>query len=238
VALTYERDQEELHVSEGWAKKEGCVFHDHFCLAGPRNDPAGIRGVASIVEAFAHIAAKKAPFHSRSDGSATMWKERGIWQRCHREPWAEGEESNGWYNQSPCIPSEAVAKANSEGAYLLCDRSTLLTQAGKGLASNLTVFLEPADAHHELMNSCYALTSPGAMGQTPEEVRLFLEYIKSPRGQAVIKDFGRGNVGLSLFATIEEEYARAPMLDGVFRGNRWITESDKRRRSFDFLYGD
>ncbi|KAL3447704.1 hypothetical protein BJX65DRAFT_307765 [Aspergillus insuetus] len=229
VALTYEREQEEISVGEGWAKNERCVFHDHFCLAGPRDDPAGIRGAKNIVEGFNRIAAKKALFHSRFDGSATMWKERGIWQRCHRRPWAEGEESSGWYIQSPCIPSEAVAKADTERAYLLCDRSTLLTQTGKGLASNLTVFLEPTDAWHELMNSCYALTSPGTKRQTAEEARLFLEYIKSPRGQAVVKDFGKENVGLSLFATIEEGYARAPMLGGVAKDNRWITHVGQRQ---------
>jgi tungstate transport system substrate-binding protein len=158
-----------------------------------------------------------------------MWKERGIWQRCHRRQWAEGKESNGWYNQSPCIPSEAVARANAKGAYILCDRSTLLTQARKGLASKLTVFLEPTDAWHELMNSCYALKSPATKGRTAEEVMLFLEYIKSPRGQAVVKDFGRDSVGLSLFATIEEGYAIAPMLDGVAKDNRWIADVGQKQ---------
>ncbi|KAL3483775.1 hypothetical protein BJX62DRAFT_230763 [Aspergillus germanicus] len=229
LALTYEREQEETSVSEGWAKNEGRVFHDHFCLAGPRDDPANIRGVTSIVEAFDRIAKRKALFHSRSDGSATMWKERRIWQRCHRRPWAEDSNSNAWYIQSPCIPSEAVAKADAEGAYLLCDRSTLLTQTGKGLASSLTVYMEPTDAWHELMNSSYALTSPRTKANTAQEVRLFLEYIKSPRGQAVIKDFGRETVGLSLFATIEERYASAPMLGGVAKSNRWVTDVTQRQ---------
>ncbi|KAL2847762.1 hypothetical protein BJY01DRAFT_164291 [Aspergillus pseudoustus] len=220
LALTYEREQEEISVSEGWATPEGCVFHDHFCLAGPRDDPAGIRGVKSVVEAFDCIAARKALFHSRSDGSATMWKERGIWQRCHRRPWADNA---GWYIQSPCIPSEAVARADAEGAYLLCDRSTLLTQTAKGAVANLAVFLEPTDAWHELMNSCYALTSPATPKETAHEVGLFLGYLKSPRGRRVVAEYGAERAGLPLFATLGEGYARSPLVGGQSKNKRWAT---------------
>ncbi|KAL3455923.1 hypothetical protein BJX64DRAFT_281732 [Aspergillus heterothallicus] len=221
LALTYEREQEEISVNEGWAINAGCVAHDHFCLAGPRHDPAGIRGSSSIVEAFDRIAASKALFHSRSDGSATMWKEHGIWQRCHRRPWAEDQENNSWYNQSPCIPSEAVARADTEGAYLLCDRSTLLTQTAKGVISSMTVFLEPTGAWHELMNSCYALISPSTPRETAEEVSRFLDYLKSSRGQRVVAEYGRDRAGLPLFATLEEGYASSSLTGGVAKNNRW-----------------
>ncbi|RLL93058.1 hypothetical protein CFD26_101542 [Aspergillus turcosus] len=55
LALTYEREQEEISVLEGWAENAGCIFHDHFCLIGPEQDPANIRQVQSIEEAFEQI---------------------------------------------------------------------------------------------------------------------------------------------------------------------------------------
>lgn len=138
-------------------KNAGCMFNDHFCLVGSQNDPANVRNAQSVEETFDRIAVARALFHSRSDGSATTCKEQRIWQRCHRRPWAvEGYSS--WYIKMPSTPAEAVAKAAFDGAYLLSDRSTLLTQTVQGTVSNLTVFFQPTNQFHPLMNSCYAMT--------------------------------------------------------------------------------
>ncbi|KAL5338516.1 hypothetical protein BJX70DRAFT_398655 [Aspergillus crustosus] len=83
LTLTYEREQEDISVEEGWATNAGCLFHDHFFLAGPSHDPANVRQAKSITEAFDRIATTQSVFYSRSDGSATMWKERNIWHRSH-----------------------------------------------------------------------------------------------------------------------------------------------------------
>ncbi|KAJ5661086.1 uncharacterized protein N7484_000458 [Penicillium longicatenatum] len=97
LALTYEREQEEISVLEGWAQNAGCIFHDHFCLIGPEHDPANIREARSIEDAFERIFLAEFLFHSRSDGSATMCKEREIWRRCHRSPW---NAKSTWYIQT------------------------------------------------------------------------------------------------------------------------------------------
>ncbi|KAJ5650638.1 uncharacterized protein N7484_004361 [Penicillium longicatenatum] len=58
IALTYEREQEEIAVSEGWAENAGCIFHDHFTLVGPEHDPASVSQAKCIEEAFDRVASK------------------------------------------------------------------------------------------------------------------------------------------------------------------------------------
>ncbi|RAK99257.1 uncharacterized protein BO80DRAFT_466197 [Aspergillus ibericus CBS 121593] len=222
LALTYEREQEEIAVAEGWARGEGVVFHDHFCLAGPQDDPARVSQAPSIEKAFEAIAVAQATFHNRSDGSATMWKERGLWNQCHRQPWEDADAA--WYQSFLHTPAEAVAEANIAGAYLLSDRSTFLTMASQGRVDNLRVFFEPDHPHDILMNSCYALTSPHASSEVAQRVASFLTYLKSPRGQEIVGRYGCDKVGLPLFASLNEGYARAK-LAGKSHEADWHTKS-------------
>ncbi|RBR25050.1 uncharacterized protein FIESC28_02174 [Fusarium coffeatum] len=189
-ALTYERDQEALAEAEGWSYTAGCVFHDHFCLAGPLSDPAGLASTTSLVDAFERIAASGTLFHSRADLSATMWKERAIWSLSGRTPW---EDKSSWYRTSVLSPSEALKVADTAGAYFLTDRSTVLRQTGLGNIVNSTIFFEPSHAEDVLMNSCYALFSPKVDNIYVHD---FFTYLVSPRGQTVIatRSYGPGAV--------------------------------------------
>ncbi|KAJ5815175.1 hypothetical protein N7474_006952 [Penicillium riverlandense] len=219
IALTYEREQENIAVSEGWAESAGCIFHDHFCLVGPEHDPANVRHAKSIEEAFERIHSTKSLFHSRSDGSATMSKERDIWRRCHRFPWNEKSE---WYVQTEYNPADAVSIATASGAYLLNDRSTLLYQVGHGAAANCTVFFEPTDPFHPLMNSCYALHAPLSTPGLKKECSLFIDYLKSRRGQDVIAKYGVDKAGVQLFAPVEQGIAETRLVGGRVINGRWV----------------
>ncbi|KAJ5657122.1 uncharacterized protein N7484_000771 [Penicillium longicatenatum] len=223
IALTYEREQEEIAVSEKWAESAGCVFHDHFCLVGPKNDPANVAQAKSVEEAFDKIAASHSLFYSRSDGSATMSKERDIWRRCHRTPWNERSE---WYIQTKDNPADAVRNAAASGAYLLNDRSTLLKQVSLGTVTNVTVFFEPTDPFHPLMNSCYALHSPLSISSS-KEIAKFIEYLKSDRGQDLIASFGANEVGVPLFAPVKQGFAATRLTGGTVINGRWVSDSQR-----------
>ncbi|KAL3704768.1 hypothetical protein TMatcc_008440 [Talaromyces marneffei ATCC 18224] len=210
IALTYEREQEEISVTEGWAMNAGCVFHDHFCLVGPENDPANVREANSIEEAFELIAAKKSPFHSRADGSATMCKEREIWRRCHRSPWLDGKSST-WYLKTKFKPAEALVVAANANAYLLVDRSTFLSQLSRRAFTKMSVFFEPTNPLHYLMNSCYALYNPNPDNK---HIEGFIAFIKSNAGQEVIASFGIDKAGIPYFASVEQEIARPSLAGG------------------------
>lgn len=223
VALTYERGQEDLAAAEGWSITKGCAFHDHFCLAGPVGDPAGVGKATTLSDGLIKIAKSKALFHSRADTSATMWKERSLWSTCNLSPWegsVNGSSDEQWYQTSLLSPSEALRKADAAGAYLLTDRSTLLRQVSTGAISNTTVFFEPTSESDVLMNSCYALCSP-----TPSQETLgFLEYLFTDRAQGIVGSYGADECGLPLFAAATDGFARTALEGGRPRKRHWRFE--------------
>ncbi|KAK7185663.1 hypothetical protein DPSP01_007464 [Paraphaeosphaeria sporulosa] len=219
IALTYERDQEQLAAKEGWSVTAGCAFHDHFVLAGPIADPAGIGHARSLREGMQRIAQKRCLFHARADSSATMWKERALWAAAGIEPW-EDDAATTWYRTSLLNPADALQGADKAGAYLLTDRSTLLRQTGMQTTRETTVFFEPGQGNDVLMNSCYALYRMNT--ERVKAVNEFLKYVWSERGQEVIGSFGRTSIGVPLFATLDEGFSKTKLKGGRPRDGRWI----------------
>ena len=218
LALTYERASEASAGAEGWSVTHGCVFHDHFVLAGPVSDPAGVSRATDLHDAFRRIAQRRAPFHSRADGSATMAKERSIWNATGVRPWEDPSESSSWYTMTEFTPSDAVRNADVAQAYLLTDRSTLLRLVADGMVRQTTVFFEPTGTDDVLMNSCYALSAPDA----GDEVHAFASYALSPAGQRIIADFGRAEAGLPLFAPVKDGFAKGILRGGRPNGGKWV----------------
>ncbi|KAF2439569.1 hypothetical protein P171DRAFT_436213 [Karstenula rhodostoma CBS 690.94] len=221
IALTYERDQEELAASEGWSATSGCMFHDHFVLAGPTADPAGIRHAQNLKESMQRIAEKICLFHARADSSATMWKERSLWAVAGIKPW-EDEKATTWYRTSLLNPADTFQGADKAGAYLLTDRSTLLRQTGMQSIREATVFFEPEQENDVLMNSCYASYRTGVSTGKAKAVNDFLTYVRSERGQKAIGDFGSTSVGIPLFATLYERLSKSKLKGGRPRDGRWL----------------
>jgi tungstate transport system substrate-binding protein len=191
-------------------------MHDHFCLAGPINDPAGLSAVMNIRNALRLVAERRALFHSRADSSATMWKERALCEASGMRSYISTPAD--WYKMSQYTPSQALIEADAAGAYLLTDRSTLLHQVREGNVSNTTVLFESKGPKDILMNSCYALSRPNR----PPEVGKFLEYITSQPAQEIIKHFGEADVGMPLFAAAEDRYFSTSLRLGRPRNRRWV----------------
>jgi tungstate transport system substrate-binding protein len=220
MALTYERDQETIAEKEGWSKTLGCVFHDHFVLAGPMDDPAHLAAASSLEDALRRIAESQCVFHSRADLSATMWMERSLWKLASLKPWTDPAAT--WYKTSRLSPAEAVIVASVSGAYLVTDRSTLLRQTRLKTIRDITVFFEPTSPDSILMNSCYASISTAA-ARDPSHGLSFFEYVCSPRGQRVVQEYGMlGDDGMSLFAGLDDGFARAPLRNGQPVDGLWL----------------
>jgi tungstate transport system substrate-binding protein len=226
IALTYERDQEALAESEGWSVTKGCLFHDHFVVAGPISDPAEVAGTKSSSEALTKIGKSRSLFHSRQDGSATMWKEAKLWEETGLTP-RENEGDSDWFKKSYIPPADALKNADAAGAYLITDRSTLLRQTGLGTISQTTVFHEPLSEDDVLMNSCYALCTPTAARDEASQVNLFINYALSERGQNIIRGFGVKECGFPLFAPVSEGLAHTRLQAGLPRGRQWVMKSSE-----------
>lgn len=213
IALVYEKIQADEAEKEGWAGHRTAVFNDHFLIVGPKNNPAGLDENDSAQSAFTKIAAlgektlgekkleekkqgKKKPqlvFLSRADNSGTNVKEQSIWMTANLKPWT-GETS--WYLKYPAFPKDALLNANRKGLYTITDRGTWLSSRNELQDSEIFISKGP-----NLLNPCFAM-----LGTKPStEVLAFLKYLKSPRAQNLISNFGKEKYeGQALFTAAKQ----------------------------------
>src|SRR5438105_2166650 len=115
---------EEAFVRDGYGQDRRRVASNDFVIAGPANDPAGIRQAHSGWEALVMIADARRPFVSRGDQSGTHLKEQDLWRRAQfrmeRNVIPQGE----WYIASRVGMGASLVLADERKAYILCDRST------------------------------------------------------------------------------------------------------------------
>jgi len=67
-------------VDAGQVVNYQLVMHNDFIIVGPPSDPAKIKDLTAVTDAFKAIAAQKATFISRGDKSGTHTKELSIWK--------------------------------------------------------------------------------------------------------------------------------------------------------------
>lgn len=182
IGLTYERQEEARAEVEGWSSTVGILCHDHFVLAGPSNNPAGLGGSECIGCALHTVAIKHATFHTRGDGSATMHKEHHLWDIAGVTP--TQRNNSAWYKRRPCTPLEALARADTNRAYLITDRATFLLAQHKGEIKDMVVYVEGGA---QLMNSCAVVLRSD---ESREPVWNLVNWLMGDTAQDVIRTFG------------------------------------------------
>ncbi|MCU0236788.1 MAG: substrate-binding domain-containing protein [Acidobacteria bacterium] len=189
VLLVHDREAEEKFVADGFGVERLDVMHNDFVLVGPAADPAGARG-RKAGEAFRRIAAAAAAFASRGDDSGTHKKELKLWQAAGRTP------AGGWYLESGSGMEATLRIANEKLAYCLVDRATWL--AHRREIDALAVVSEGDEA---LFNPYSVIVvSPAKFPWLNARLAAsFAGFIRSPAGQAIIRDFGRERHGAPLF---------------------------------------
>ena len=129
VLLVHARPDEEQFVAEGWGVERKDVMYNDFVIVGPGVDPAGITKVETAPEAFARIAATKAPFVSRGDDSGTHKAEMALWRKAGVDAVAA---SGSWYREAGAGMGSTLNTATGMGAYALTDRATWASFRNKG----------------------------------------------------------------------------------------------------------
>jgi tungstate transport system substrate-binding protein len=189
VLLTHAAAAEEKFMAEGHGSARQPVMHNDFELAGPKADPASIKGKNSAAEAFRQIANTRSPFVSRADESGTHNKEREVWTKA-------GVDPNGpWYIRAGTGMAQALRMASEKRAYVLTDRATFLALRKE---LDLETMVQGDDA---LLNR-YAVivVSPKKHPHVRhEDAQRFAEFLLSPEGQQKIATFGKAKYGESLF---------------------------------------
>lgn len=189
ILWVHSPEDEKKFIADGYGFNRTTFMHNGFVLLGPPNDPAGIKDIKKVSEAFQKIVQSKALFVSRGDKSGTHKKELAIWKTAGTMP-----EKNNYLEVGQGMAA-TLRVANEKRAYCLADRSTYLCLR-KSL--NLVVVFQGDQAllnHYSLIlvnqQKFSKVNAPGA--------KAFFDFLLSPEAKNIIDDFGKKKFGEQLF---------------------------------------
>jgi tungstate transport system substrate-binding protein len=188
VLLVHSPAAEKALVDEGVGINYQLVMHNDFIIVGPADDPAAIKGSASV-DSFKKIADKKATFVSRGDNSGTHTKELSIWKAAGITP--EGS----WYLQSGTGMGATLNIANEKQAYTLADRATYLAQKANFKLEILS------EGDKNLLNIYHVMqVNPEKFSKVNKDgAKAFVDFMVSADTQKTISEFGKDKYGEALF---------------------------------------
>ncbi len=190
VLLVHSPDAEKKFMQEGFGVDRRLVMHNDFVIAGPAEDPAGIKGTRSTADALKKIAAAEALFLSRGDNSGTHAKEKSVWKVAGIVP-----EGHKWYQETGLGMGQTLNVAAEKKGYTLTDRGTYLA-----LAKNLKLdILVEGDA--VLLNIYHVMeVDPQKWPKANiAAAKAFADFMVSKEAQEVIRTFGVDKYGSPLF---------------------------------------
>jgi len=181
IVFVHAKEQELKAVEEGYFVNRHDVMYNDFVVIGPTDDPAKIKGIKSVIEAFKKIAGS-AIFVSRGDNSGTHTKELSIWKKVGIDP--KGQK---WYLEVGQGMEKTQRIANEKRAYTLTDRGTWLATKEKDKLE-IAIVLEGDPV---LFNQY------GVMAVNPQkhkhvkykEAMEFINWLISKEGQQAIASF-------------------------------------------------
>jgi tungstate transport system substrate-binding protein len=182
VVFVHAKPLEEKFVTEGAGVRRYPVMYNDFVLIGPKNDPAGIKGMTDVAEALKAIKAKGAPFISRGDRSGTHIAELELWKAAGIDI---GRDKGPWYKEIGQGMGAALNTASAANAYVLADRGTWLSFKNRG---DLDILV----AGDKRMFNQYGviLVNPEKHPHVKKELgQVFIDWLVSPEGQKAIADY-------------------------------------------------
>jgi len=189
VLLVHSPKSELDLMDKGFGKDRLLVMHNDYVIVGPKDDPAGIKGMKVAVDAFKKIAEAKSTFVSRGDDSGTNKMELSLWKSASMTP--EGD----WYLQSGQAMGETLRIASEKVGYTLTDRGTYLALRDT-LQLDVLVEGDPA-----LLNIYHVITvNPDKWPKVNYiGAKAFADFLVSPDTQKLIGEFGVDKFGQPLF---------------------------------------
>lgn len=196
VLVTHARVGEEELVALGAALSRIPFMENHFVIAGPAADPAGVRAASAPAAALAAIARLSAPWISRGDDSGTHRREKSLLRE------AGLPETGGWegFASTGAGMGPTLQVAGERDAYTLADVGTYLAYAER---TGLAALSRPAPA----LRNVYAVLRidperfPGRIDG--EAAARFARFLVAPETRERIAAFGIERYGRPLFTPLE-----------------------------------
>jgi tungstate transport system substrate-binding protein len=177
VVSHYGHKDAEGFVLDGLGEWPRTIFSNQMALVGPPSDPAGVRGVHDLAEAFRRIASTRSRFLINGiDG--VKYLTQVLWNAVGKP------DPAGWMIDTKLAKEAAVVEASKTGAYMLWGLTPFLrTAAATPLALEPLVLDDPL--LHRMMVS--VLVKPGAGRRINTDGALaFQRYLLAPSTQAEI----------------------------------------------------
>ena len=190
MVMVHARRLEDQFVADGFGIDRRDVMYNDFVILGPKEDPAGVRGMKDAAAAFRKIAASGAPFVTRGDNSGTHAKEKAIWKAAGINP--EGQK---WYQQTGLGMGQTLNVGAEKKAYVLADRGTYLA-----LKKNLGLtILNQGDTMLLNVYSVIPVNPVKFKKINAEGAKAFADFMVSRETQKIIGKFGVEKFGSPLF---------------------------------------
>jgi len=194
LLLTHAPAAEKKLIESGAVVSRTPFMENHFVIAGPAEDPAGVAGSESPADAFRRIATLPAPYVSRGDDSGTHKRERALLREAGLDP------DGGWegFASTGAGMGLTLQVAGERDAYVLSDIGTFM-------AFEKVTNLERLSRSDPSLRNVYALlrVSPQRFPDVRAEAAKRLEaFFLEPKTQERIGAFGRERFGRPLFAPL------------------------------------
>jgi len=204
AVVVHDPEAEAQFIADGYGINKRSFAFNHFLIAGPAADPAGIKGLTPD-PAFKKIYEggladpSKVKFISRGDNSGTHSKEKLIWQSAGYK-YEDVEKSGAWYVETGKGMGPCLLMANELQAYVLADISTFLAFKGK-------VTVVPLVEQGALFLNIYDV-----MAVNPEKIKTakmlptantFINWLMSDEVQDIIATYGVAEYGRPLFRPLK-----------------------------------
>jgi tungstate transport system substrate-binding protein len=200
AVVVHDPEAEAKFISEGYGINKRSFAFNHFLIAGPASDPAGIQGL-SPEQAFKKIyeAGMKDPskvkFVSRGDNSGTHSKEKLIWQAAGFK-YEDIEKSGPWYVEAGKGMGPCLLMASEQGAYILADISTFLAFKGK---VNVVPLVEKGDLFLNVYDVIEINPEKVKTAKMLPTAKAFTNWLMSDEVQDIIATYGVAEYGRPLF---------------------------------------
>jgi len=201
AAIVHDPAAEDKYINEGYGINRRYFAYNFLLIAGPSNDPAGIKGL-SAAEAFKKIyeVGMKNPdavkFVSRGDNSGTHSKEKLIWGNAGFK-YEDVQKAGKWYVEAGKGMGPTMLMASEMKAYVLADISTFMSYSKK---SNLAIVsLVEQDP---LFINVYAAIASNPQKNKDVKIDIankFINWLMSSEVQNAVGVYGKAEYGRSLF---------------------------------------
>lgn len=190
VLLVNDVGEELAFIKSGNGRDRAWIMHTDYVIAGPEDDPAGIKVAADAVDAFKKIAGSGAKFVTRGADSEVVTREKALWKKAGITP------SGEWYVAATDAGMVGTMKlASDKKAYTLIDRATFLENQSK---FKLALLFEGSE---DLFNKYHAVTvNPD---RSPKinyaAAQAFIQFLTSPQAQEIIAQHQASQFGQPIF---------------------------------------